>query len=664
MKNKSLKKIGRTVLGIAALIAILFVAGSAEALPYAYVTNSQDDNISVIDTATDNVITSIPVGRIPWGVAINPTGTRVYITIMGEDNVTVIDGTTNTAIGNIPVGSTPWAVAINPTGTRVYVGNYGSNSVSVIDTSTDTVVDNIPVGTNPQGLAVNPAGTRLYVANSHSDDVSVIDLSTNTVIGTIPVFTQPEGIVVNPTGTRVYVANTLTPHVVSVIDITADIDTVIDNIGVTGLPTGVAINPAGTRVYVASWNSNVVSVIDTATSTVIDTVHVGDLPEGLAVNPAGTRVYVTNFNSSNVTVISTVSNTVIDSVNVGARPVAFGQFIGPGGVIEPRIGSISGTKFDDINGNGKFDNGEPTLADWTIVLTKPNGLQEKQNTDANGNYNFTDELAGAYIVGEELQNGYIQTAPAVSKTGTATYTVDLNQGENIIGKDFGNFKLGKVYGEKFQDLNSNGIKDPNEVGLPGWEINLNGIDIITGETVSATTTTDVNGDYNFTGLTAGNYIISEKQNGWIQTVPSNGNYKVTLTSGSIITGQDFGNFHKGNITGGGWIIVKADKSTFGITGKYLDNSDVAQGNIEYQSHSNLNIKSTQINTVATTLDKKKGTITGFATVNGKGSYPFIVYIEDNAEPGKDADKFSIDLPTYPYSSGIVILRGGNIQIHE
>ncbi len=48
-------------------------------------------------------------------------------------------------------------------------------------------------------------------------------------------------------------------------------------------------------------------------------------------------------------------------------------------------------------------------------------------------------------------------------------------------------------------------------------------------------------------------------------------------------------------------------------------------------------------------------------MNGAGSYPFVVYVEDNAESGKGTDVFKISLPTYPYSNG-AILSGGNIQI--
>ena len=83
---------------------------------------------------------------------MNPTGTRLYVANEGPDTVSVIDTATNTVVTTVPVGDRPQGVAVNPAGTRVYVANNYANSVSVIDTATNTVVATVPVGDNPQGL--------------------------------------------------------------------------------------------------------------------------------------------------------------------------------------------------------------------------------------------------------------------------------------------------------------------------------------------------------------------------------------------------------------------------------------------------------------------------------------------------------------------------------
>ncbi|RPJ77943.1 MAG: YncE family protein, partial [Alphaproteobacteria bacterium] len=54
-----------------ALVMLVSIAGAA---PFAYITNNYDNNISVIDTATDTVKATINVENLPFGVAVNPAG--------------------------------------------------------------------------------------------------------------------------------------------------------------------------------------------------------------------------------------------------------------------------------------------------------------------------------------------------------------------------------------------------------------------------------------------------------------------------------------------------------------------------------------------------------------------------------------------------------------
>ena len=47
--------------------------------PHAYVTNSGTDTVSVIDTASNTVRTTVTVGNGPIGVAVTPDGTHAYV---------------------------------------------------------------------------------------------------------------------------------------------------------------------------------------------------------------------------------------------------------------------------------------------------------------------------------------------------------------------------------------------------------------------------------------------------------------------------------------------------------------------------------------------------------------------------------------------------------
>lgn len=119
-------------LGITMLMLLL--AGNAGAAPYAYITNLYDNSVSVIDTATDTVTATVNVGIMPFGVAVNPTGTRVYVAnshVFGS--VSVIDTATNNVTAEVNVGRNP-----------VAFGQFIGTASTPIATTTQTPVPTAP----------------------------------------------------------------------------------------------------------------------------------------------------------------------------------------------------------------------------------------------------------------------------------------------------------------------------------------------------------------------------------------------------------------------------------------------------------------------------------------------------------------------------------------
>ena len=103
----------RGILGVSVLlfgVLCLALPGQATAQPFAYITNGFSDNVSVIDTATNTVVATVPVGNDPCGVAVHPDESRVYVTNSFNDNVSVIDTVTNTVVATVMVGSFPLAL--------------------------------------------------------------------------------------------------------------------------------------------------------------------------------------------------------------------------------------------------------------------------------------------------------------------------------------------------------------------------------------------------------------------------------------------------------------------------------------------------------------------------------------------------------------------------
>jgi Legume lectin domain/SdrD B-like domain/Bacterial pre-peptidase C-terminal domain/Bacterial Ig-like domain len=206
--------------------------------------------------------------------------------------------------------------------------------------------------------------------------------------------------------------------------------------------------------------------------------------------------------------------------------------------------TVSGEKFNDLNGDGTQEPGEPGLPDWTIDLFDAAGtIIATTTTDMNGDYSFANLGPGTYTVQEELQPGWIQTDPAPP----GTYTVAATSGQDVSGLVFGNFQLVTYSGTVYDDLAGNGVLDPGDPGLQGWTVNL----LDSSNNIVATTTSAADGSYSFADLSFGVYTIEEiNQAGWYQTEPAApGTYTVTATSGASTAGLDFGNFQTVNVTG-------------------------------------------------------------------------------------------------------------------
>jgi YVTN family beta-propeller protein len=96
------------------LLGIELWAMPVEAQPFAYVANFENNSVSVIATATNTVVATVPVGSNPVGVAITPDGTHAYVANNFSNTVSVIATATNTVVASVPVGTRPLGVAITP----------------------------------------------------------------------------------------------------------------------------------------------------------------------------------------------------------------------------------------------------------------------------------------------------------------------------------------------------------------------------------------------------------------------------------------------------------------------------------------------------------------------------------------------------------------------
>ncbi len=134
---------------------------------FVFVSNGNNDNITVIDISKDTIVKEIFIkphgavkhfrGVIPFGLAVDPDHKRLYVAESGINAVGVIDIQSLEVEGHIPVGWFPSKLKVTPDGKYIIVTNakgYGSGPNGGMD---------IPIG---------PEGT--YIGNLMKGTVSVI----------------------------------------------------------------------------------------------------------------------------------------------------------------------------------------------------------------------------------------------------------------------------------------------------------------------------------------------------------------------------------------------------------------------------------------------------------------------------------------------------------
>jgi len=235
-----------------------------------YVAESGRNAVAVLGGGFPlSLSTEIQVGQTPVNLALLPNSKEVYVLNKGSNDVTVISTADNSVLATVPVGTTPvWAVP-SADSSRVFVVNQGSGDVSVIDATSHTVKATLTVGTSPNYAVLDAKNQRVLVTNSGSNTLSVINgdpTSPNplTVIKTIPVETNPRSVTALADGTRIYVANTGSNSVSVISSLNL---TVTKTIPVGTSPVSIASDGDSAKVFTANRDSQDVSVILTSSDT-------------------------------------------------------------------------------------------------------------------------------------------------------------------------------------------------------------------------------------------------------------------------------------------------------------------------------------------------------------------------------------------------------------
>ena len=174
---------------------------------------------------------------------------------------------------------------------------------------------------------------------------------------------------------------------------------------------------------------------------------------------------------------------------------------------------LGDTVWEDKNANGAQDGGEAGIGNVSVELKDAAGkVVQTTTTDAAGRYNFTAD-AGNYTVSVKAPTGYVFTGKDAGADDALDSDVDAAGQSGVIALkagdinntiDAGLYKTAAVGDRVWLDTNKNGLQDSGEAGVCNVKVSLFDAD---GKQVGASVQTDVNGNYQFSGLKPGSYSV-------------------------------------------------------------------------------------------------------------------------------------------------------------
>jgi len=333
-----------------------------------YVLCQQSETVRVFDAASYAPIKTIPVGRVPRGMALSASGDRLYVTNSWEDTLSVIDTQTLAVVATWNVGAEPSGVVADRAGERIFVANRISNDVAVLDAHTGVEEKRLLAGRGASYLTMSPDGSRIYCTHVYPNpsphrtepesEITVIDTNRAVVIDRIPLHSiagvfhlafsadgrlgavaeyHPKNLVplahLEHSGAFAYTLTLFGEDVGKPVEVPLD-----EMEQYASQPFGVAIAPDKSRLYVTIGGSECVIAIDvqrllhfvharprpedgsyardlSASANYVTTrIPVGHNPRGVSFSRDGRRLFVANRLEDTISVIDTRTNRVAATI--------------------------------------------------------------------------------------------------------------------------------------------------------------------------------------------------------------------------------------------------------------------------------------------------------------------------------------------------------------
>ncbi|HTS32434.1 MAG TPA: YncE family protein [Thermoplasmata archaeon] len=274
-------------------------------------------------SGTDTLVANIDTGNASWPTTpvYDPVNKYLYVADQNTftfdaayDNVSVINTATNSVVTQIPVGLGPDSGVYDPADGDIYVPNFDFGSgwnLSIINASSNTVIATLSGLSSPITPVYDPVNQEVYVPGGGLNSSNITVIKGTSVVTTIEVNSLDTGDLVTPVVDPVSGDVFVTLYATGGMEVLSPANAVVTTISIGSLNSFYnhpsTYDPANGEVYAPGYSfyggTGGVFAINATTNTVTALIDVGGAPQTPVFDPANDELFVPNEDTNNISVI-------------------------------------------------------------------------------------------------------------------------------------------------------------------------------------------------------------------------------------------------------------------------------------------------------------------------------------------------------------------------
>jgi DNA-binding beta-propeller fold protein YncE len=284
----------------------------AEAADLAFIANSGDATVSIIDIATQKELRRIPMLREPDHLGPTPNRKELVVADDAGNKMFFLDPTTGEVLRQVAVAD-PYQFQFSPDEKFLVVNGLARNQIDIYDPVSMQLVKRFPAPSLPSHLTFSPDSSMVYSTLQGSNNVIAINLKTMAPVWTAPVGSLPAGILwVNGK----LIVGVMGEDCVAVMN-PAD-GKVEQKIHTAKGAHNIFFSPDKTRLYVTNRVAGEIVALDTASLKEVGRWHIPSGPDDIAFTRTG-KLWITERWGQKVAILDPVTNQV-EEISVGRSP--------------------------------------------------------------------------------------------------------------------------------------------------------------------------------------------------------------------------------------------------------------------------------------------------------------------------------------------------------